>query len=327
MELAAEYVYKVYQEKSFSKAAEALYISQPALSTAILRLENKLGFDIFDRTTVPVSLTVQGQIYIQSLNEILESESNMRRKIRELSDMSYKTLTIGGGSSVSYHLLPRICSEFHKKYPDIKITFDIGNIGGSDNLTKKLRNHEIDLMLTYLSNMSGYFAKPIFEERLVIAMHKDLKGADRLKGMSLTYDEIVSGDYDKTREIEDLSMFHDIEFLVFPKSYDTAHRMTQILGDYKSAPVTIENAKHGTIHFNMMCEGLGAALVPDLLIQANPQYARDLLFFVPKHKQSYRTINFMGNKSANKNVIAENFITVAKQVCAKSPVFKTEDFC
>ena len=100
MELAAEYVYKVYQEKSISKAAEALYISQPALSTAILRLENKLGFDIFDRTTVPVSLTVQGQIYIQSLNEILESEGNMRRKIRELSDMSYKTLTIGGGSSV-----------------------------------------------------------------------------------------------------------------------------------------------------------------------------------------------------------------------------------
>ena len=52
-----EYVYAVYEEKSFSKAAQKLYITQPALSTAIKKVEKKIGTPIFDRSTSPIGLT------------------------------------------------------------------------------------------------------------------------------------------------------------------------------------------------------------------------------------------------------------------------------
>ena len=73
MESVAKYVYEVYKKGSFTRAAKELYISQPSLSTAISRLESDLGFLIFDRSTIPCSLTAEGRIYIDSLEEILES--------------------------------------------------------------------------------------------------------------------------------------------------------------------------------------------------------------------------------------------------------------
>ena len=121
METAARYAYQVYKEKSFSVAAKALYISQPALSAAISRLEKELGIRIFDRTKLPLTLTSQGRIYIESIEEIMACESDMHRRIRELSDMSYGSHTIGGSSDASYFLMSEICGAFHKKYPKITV--------------------------------------------------------------------------------------------------------------------------------------------------------------------------------------------------------------
>ena len=86
METIAKYAYEVYKKGSFTKAAKELYISQPSLSMAISRLEKELGFRIFDRTTVPCSLTPQGKIYIESIEEIIEVENNMHKKIKDFSD-------------------------------------------------------------------------------------------------------------------------------------------------------------------------------------------------------------------------------------------------
>ena len=69
METIAKYAYEVYKKGNFTKASKNLFISQPSLSAAISKLENDLGFRIFDRSTVPCSLTPQGKIYIESIEE------------------------------------------------------------------------------------------------------------------------------------------------------------------------------------------------------------------------------------------------------------------
>ena len=56
-----DYVYAVYKERSFSKAAEKLYISQPALSSTIKKVEKELGLQLFDRSTSPVRVTPAGE--------------------------------------------------------------------------------------------------------------------------------------------------------------------------------------------------------------------------------------------------------------------------
>ena len=66
-----EYVYAVYQERSFTKAARKLYLSQPAISAMVKKAERKIGTPIFDRSTSPLTLTPAGEYYIRQAEKIL----------------------------------------------------------------------------------------------------------------------------------------------------------------------------------------------------------------------------------------------------------------
>ena len=324
MELSAKYVYQVYRERSFSAAAKSLYISQPALSAAIARLEKELGIRIFDRSTIPLSLTPQGRIYIEAMEEIMESESNMRRRIRALSDVSGGSITIGGSSYASYFLMTSFCSAFHQKFPNIRVTLDIGNVGNSEVLWDKMQNDEVDLIMTYISEHSKFVTEPLLSERFIIAMHKNMKGAEALRPLALTRQEIISGNYDKNREIEDMSVFRDIEFFQYESV--TAQRMTRLLGDFKTAPYTIINARHSQMHYNLMCTGIGAVMISDTVIAKTEHDAENLLFFVPRSRDSYRTIYLARKHGALENPIIRNFIQVAKDACASGEIIRSPDF-
>ena len=79
-----EYVYAVYEEKSFSKAAQKLYITQPALSTAIKKVEKKIGTPIFDRSTSPIGLTPGGEVYIDAIEKLFALEQNTLNQLNNL---------------------------------------------------------------------------------------------------------------------------------------------------------------------------------------------------------------------------------------------------
>lgn len=313
METIAKYAYEVYKKGSFTKAAKNLYISQPSLSAAISRLENDLGFRIFDRSTVPCSLTPQGRIYIESIEEIIEIENNMHRKIKNYSDDYNSSLSVGGSSFSSYLILSEICSKFFKSYPEISVTLDIGNIGSSHVLKEKIENNELDILVTYAGNDPNLIFEPIFEERLVIAMHKKMLGSEKLEHLKLTREEILTKSYSPDREIEDTSIFSSIDFLDFPRKSDTGRRMSKILGNYRSSRYKIENARHSEMHYNLMCAGIGAVLTNSLAIAQKP-YDENILFFMPKSEESYRKIYLAYNSSSRNNQLIKNFIKVAKDI-------------
>ena len=73
-----QYVYEVYKERSFSKAAQNLYISQPSLSATVKKIETRIGAPIFDRSTSPVRLTECGQEYIKCIEKILDIQKQIR---------------------------------------------------------------------------------------------------------------------------------------------------------------------------------------------------------------------------------------------------------
>ena len=79
-----KYVYAVYQEKSFSKAAKKLFISQPALSNMVRKAEREVGAAIFDRSTIPLTITKEGAHYIKSVEEILFIQRNLKSYFEDL---------------------------------------------------------------------------------------------------------------------------------------------------------------------------------------------------------------------------------------------------
>ena len=316
MELAAKYVYKIYEKKSFSVAAKELFISQPALSASVARLERELGFRIFDRSTVPLSLTPEGRIYIDALKEMLESERIMQRRLRQLSDLTYGSLSIGGSSYISYHVLPYICKAFYQQYPHITLDLDLGNVGEIDNLFEKLNQHELDLIFTYSDSFDDCVCVPLLQERLMIAMHRSLAGAEVLEKYAVSGEQILNRSYSPDMEIEDLSVFSNVPFLCFDKGSPTQKRLDEMLGEYQVSSYSIHNARHSVMHYNMMRAGLGALLTIDLLISEKDAFSGEFFYFVPKSPVSHRTLYLKCAKKAEQNPMIKRFLEIAKEVVA-----------
>ena len=80
-----EYIYAIYQEHSFSKAAQKLFVSQPWLSSVVKKVEQEIKTPLFDRSTNPISLTPAGEYYIQQVEKVMAIEEDMREHFAALS--------------------------------------------------------------------------------------------------------------------------------------------------------------------------------------------------------------------------------------------------
>ena len=103
---------------------------------------------------------------MESLDQIAESEKIMTERIKRISDMNYGVLSIGGSSQASYYVLPRVCAEYKKRFPQIEVNIDAGNVGSATNLTEKIRKHALDLVISYEYNSSIYERTKLFDEQL-----------------------------------------------------------------------------------------------------------------------------------------------------------------
>ena len=117
-------LYKVFcqvgKSKSFSKASKELYMTQPAVSQAIMQLEGELGIRLFNRTPKGVSLTNEGNVLFEYVNSAINLINAGEEKILEFKDLTVGELKIGVGDTISkYFLLPYL-ELFHNKYPNLK---------------------------------------------------------------------------------------------------------------------------------------------------------------------------------------------------------------
>ncbi|MBR1679921.1 MAG: LysR family transcriptional regulator [Bacilli bacterium] len=137
--------YEVANQKSISKGAEKLMISQPAVTQSIKTLESELGTVLFIRTPKGVTLTSEGKMIYDYIKEGMNYFINGARKLESLKKLEEGTLLIGSTSTISSTYLMPFLSEFHQKYPniDIHITNDL-----TENLMTSLRNGSLDIIIT-----------------------------------------------------------------------------------------------------------------------------------------------------------------------------------
>src|SRR2546421_12651769 len=110
----------VANEKSFSRAAEALHRTQPAVSQAIRRLENELGEPLFDRSSKDDTLTAAGRVLFDFSQQMLNLRQHAHSAIRELRDLHRGKLSLGANEYTVMSLLPLI-PIFRARHPHIKI--------------------------------------------------------------------------------------------------------------------------------------------------------------------------------------------------------------
>ena len=175
----SKYVYEVYRSKSVSAAAKKLFISQPALSTSIKKAEKELGFPIFNRETIPFSLTPEGKVYIDAIEKILSVKESAMDKIYNISTLNAGTLRIGTSTNLSYYVIPRICENFLKKHP--KINIDI-LLNTTSNLRETLNKKDADLIFIPIDKSpKNIISKTLFEQKNIKLSYQQLR-KERYKG-------------------------------------------------------------------------------------------------------------------------------------------------
>ena len=96
------YIYEVYKERSFSKAAQNLYISQPSLSAAVKKIENRIGAPLFDRSTSPIRLTDCGREYIRCAEKIMDIQNEFENFINGQNELQTGQLSIGASNLFAF---------------------------------------------------------------------------------------------------------------------------------------------------------------------------------------------------------------------------------
>lgn len=166
-----KYFVQVAKSRNFTRAAERLYISQPALSKMIKKLEAELGVSLFDVHTSGVYLTEYGQLLYQRVVPLLAEFDSLADIVRESQARPTGKLRIGVTPMLATLYMVDIITEFSRQWPEIElqITED-----GSIALRKALRDAELDMVLCITGNeLPGLQDTILFEDEMVVVLSRE----------------------------------------------------------------------------------------------------------------------------------------------------------
>jgi DNA-binding transcriptional LysR family regulator len=169
------YFVAVAEELHFTRAAERLYVSQPAVSKQVRALETQLGFDLFERQTQNVVLTARGAALLPVARELLAGWQDGLRAARAAGEQ--QVLVVGMHTAVGRDLQPRAMRAFRERFPDCALSLRL--VSWTDP-TAGLGDGSSDVALIWLPlTGAGVSTRVLVRERRLVALPKDHPLADR----------------------------------------------------------------------------------------------------------------------------------------------------
>ncbi len=127
---------------SFTKAAELLHMTQPAVTFQIRQLEEQFDTRLFDRAHNRVSLTEAGHVAYEFAETIFEKYSEMENAIHDITGSISGSLTLGASTTISEYMLPALLGDFNAKNPEVLLRLRVSN---TDGIVSMIENNVIDL--------------------------------------------------------------------------------------------------------------------------------------------------------------------------------------
>ena len=185
------YIVAVAQERNFRRAAEISFISQPALSLAIQKLEKELGLKIFERGKSNISVTPVGTEIVAQAQRALEEVERIREIARQGKDHLAGTLRLGIIYSVGPYLLPDLVAALKKLAPDMPLEIE-ENI--TANLETLLLNGKLDVIIIALPfGDSGIATQAVYDEPFEVVVDNEHRWANRrsIKAEELSAEKVL----------------------------------------------------------------------------------------------------------------------------------------
>ncbi len=185
-----KYFVELYRVRNFSKAAENLSITQPALSLQIQKMEEEFGYFLVERNLKPLGITAEGELFFEKAVQIIQMMNDFENLGSELEEEIEGQISIGIIPTLSPYLTPLIINPVKKRYPDLKI--EIVELVTETILTK-LKFNELDAGIISTPVKAANFGfTPLFYEQffLYVAENHPLYKQSRIKREEISTDEL-----------------------------------------------------------------------------------------------------------------------------------------
>ncbi len=278
----------VAQEKSFSRAAETLHRTQPAISQAIRRLESELGEPLFDRSSKDGTLTAAGRVLLDFSQQMLNLRHHAHSAIRELRDLNRGKLSLGANEYTVMSLLPLI-PIFRARHPHIKIEVKRSL---ASRIPSEIIGRGVEIgVVTFKPNDPSIKSLPLAPDEIALIVARD---------HPLAAKQIVS-----VRELgAEAFIAHNVPSPYREKVIRTFEKHRTPLNISMEMP-TIEAIKR------LVEQGMGVALVPRLAAQIEID-RKQLVGLVVKEMKLERRLHLIYRRGATLSHAAKAFLRVAR---------------
>lgn len=155
----------VAKHLSFTRAADALFMTQPAVTFQIKQLEAQCGARLFERRHGGISLTSAGELVLSYAGRILALSDELETRLGEMTGEMRGLLRVGASSAIAEFLLPRVLGEFNALYPQVRARLGVAN---SESIEGRVAEHMLDVGLVGMSaKLSGLSSRNCYEDELV----------------------------------------------------------------------------------------------------------------------------------------------------------------
>lgn len=245
-----QYAVLLSQQLNFSQVAEQLGISQPALSKQIIALEQEAGVRLFDRSTVPLSLTAAGERFIEDAKELLFREDQLKRSMEEFKSGEKGRLKIGVSPFRCQYLMGPIVKQLRERFPNLQVVL---HEAGSAQLHKGAVEGQFDFAIVNLPVDEALLdVIKLSPEQLVLAVPNELT-------YLIDNTRHVSGDPYATVDLADCEK---LPFIVLSKQQELRQLFDKLcVTAGLRSEITAEVVGISTA-WNMARSGVGATVLP-----------------------------------------------------------------
>ena len=301
-----KYVYEVYKERSFTKAAQNLYISQPSLSARIKKIEEIIGEPLFDRSTTPLQLTEVGKVYIEAAEEITQIEQRVENYINDLAGLKTGNLALGASTLFAAYVVPSLITQFNQKFPDVHIQLIEGNTA---ELEEMLGSNALDFVIDNYHYDSILYNKELYcEENILLAVPKHFAVNEELGMYQLSYKNIKNKNYlNQKYPAVPLGRFADLPFIMLTQGNDTRTRGDRLCRNVGFKPnIVLEFNQQSTAYMASSTQ-LGATFISDILVSQLPTF-ENLVYYKLDGEEAKRKVFFYYKTHKYKTRVMEEFV-------------------
>lgn len=276
-------IVKICETKSFSASAKLLFVSQPALSQSVKRLEHELGLKLFYRNQRHLEVTEAGKYIYNEAQQIIPAMERLEKNIARLSGPNKETITLGISQFYGRHFLRYFVDIFNTDFHKYQLNVVEGE---SHFLETQIVNGKIDFgFFPYPIAAPELTCETVFVENILLAVHKNNQEALKL----LQPDE-------NSARIALHPAFKNTPFILLKKGLKLRTLALELCKEFNFSPQAVFESENLDTVLSLVENNYGLAFLPNTILLKN--HSSDVLFFKINSKLAYRELALVYNPYA-----------------------------